>query len=187
MQVYPHEKTKRKDFIHTTIDELNEARKSTCMVWSPLHGYFKDSLTLCYKIQSTKIAIICITAFLVWLSCFLISHQWDWAWCTSNQVWYFWLFCSPWPHISLPVYTLNTNFQKAKHFCDRKWHSSLIELLSLWQNRVLEFKVLFFSWEIFYCLVAKLGKNSRILLFFEIISVLLMFEKYLTMYHFFLT
>ena len=209
-----------------------------CMVWSRLHGYFKDSLTLCYKIQSTKIAIICMTAFLVWLSCFLISHQWDWAWCTSNQVWYFWLFCSPWPHISLPVYTLNTNFQKAKHFCDRKWHSSLIELLrvrlvhvfknwkllfknfcgnicgwksvwkcvqcylktencclktltkhplSLWQNRVLEFKVLFFSWEIFYCLVAKLGKNSRILLFFEIISVLLMFEKYLTMYHFFLT
>ena len=187
MQVHPHEKTKRKDFIHTTIDELNEARKWRCMVWSRLHGYFKDSLTLCYKIQSTKIAIICITAFLVWLSCFLISHQWDWAWCTSNQVWYFWLFCSPWPHISLPVYTLNTNFQKAKHFCDRKWHSSLIELLSLWQNRVLEFKVLFFSWEIFYCLVAKLGKNSRILLFFEIISVLLMFEKYLTMYHFFLT
>ena len=158
-----------------------------CMVWSRLHGYFKDSLTLCYKIQSTKIAIICMTAFLVWLSCFLISHQWDWAWCTSNQVWYFWLFCSPWPHISLPVYTLNTNFQKAKHFCDRKWHSSLIELLSLWQNRVLEFKVLFFSWEIFYCLVAKLGKNSRILLFFEINNVLLMFEKYLTMYHFFLT
>ena len=72
MQVHPHEKTKRKDFIHTTIDELNEARKWRCMLWSRLHGYFKDSLTLCYKIQSTKIAI---TAFLVWLSCFLISHQ----------------------------------------------------------------------------------------------------------------
>ena len=26
MQVHPHEKTKRKDFIHPTIDELNEAR-----------------------------------------------------------------------------------------------------------------------------------------------------------------
>ena len=61
----------------------------------------KDSLTPCYKIQSTKIAIISITAFLVWLSCFLISHQWDWAWCRSNQVWYFWLFCSPVPHISV--------------------------------------------------------------------------------------
>ena len=87
-----------------------------CGLWSRLHGYFKDSLTLCYKIQSTKIAIICITAFLVWLSYFLISHQWDWAWCTSNQVWYFWLFCSP-RFIFLPLSekkdTLNTNFQKA--------------------------------------------------------------------------
>ena len=117
MQVHPHEKTKRKDFIHTTIDKLNEARRWTCMVWSPLHGYFKDSLTLCYKIQSTKIAKICITAFLIWLSCFLISHQWDWAWCRGNRVWYFWLFCSPRPHISFPVWkkdTLNTNFQKTK-------------------------------------------------------------------------
>ena len=26
MQVHPHEKIKRKDFIHPTIDELNEAR-----------------------------------------------------------------------------------------------------------------------------------------------------------------
>ena len=128
MQVHPNEKTKRKDFIHTTIDKLSEARKRRCMVWGRLHGYFKDSLTLCYNIQSTKIAIICITAFLVWLSCFLISHQWDWAWCTSNQIWYFWawctsnqiwyfwawctsnqiwyfwLFCSPRPHISLPVW-----------------------------------------------------------------------------------
>ena len=103
MQVHPNEKTKRKDFIHTTIDQLNEARKRRCMVWGRLHGYFKDSLTLCYNIQSTKIAIICITAFLVWLCCFLISHQWDWAWCTSNQVWYSWLFCSPCRHISLPV------------------------------------------------------------------------------------
>ena len=85
-------------FIHTTIDELIEARKWRCMVWSRLHGYFKDSLTLCYKIQSTKIAIICITAFLVWLSCFLISHQWDWAWCTSHQVWYF--------RLSLPVWKI---------------------------------------------------------------------------------
>ena len=28
MQVHPHEKTKRKDFINLTIDELNEARES---------------------------------------------------------------------------------------------------------------------------------------------------------------
>ena len=128
MQVHRHEKTKRKDFIHTAIDQLNEARKRRCMVWRRLHGYFKDSLTLCYNIQSMKIAIICITAFFVWLSCFLISHQWDWAWCTSNQVWYFWLFCSSPAYLS-PVWkkeTLNTNFQKTKHFCDKKWHNCTV-------------------------------------------------------------
>ena len=109
MQVHPYEKTKRKDFIHPTIDKLNEARKWRCMVRSRLHGYFKDSLTLCYRIQSTTIAIICITTFLVWLSCFLIRHEWDnWAWCTSNQVWYFWLFCSPRRHISVPVWKKKT-------------------------------------------------------------------------------
>ena len=89
--------------------------------------YFKDFLRLCYRIQSTKMP------FLVWPSCFLISHQWDWAWCTSNQVCYFWLFCSPCRHIYLPVWIkrrLTPNFQKAKHFCDRKY--DIAHSLSSW-------------------------------------------------------
>ena len=156
--------------IHPPIDELNEARKWRCMVWSRLHGYFKDSLTLSYKIQSTKIAIICITAFLVWLSCFLISHQWDWAWSTSNRSDIFDSFAL----LGRIILSLSTRltpiFKRQNTFVTGNDIAHSLRPWVFWQNRVLEFKVLFFSWEIFYCLVTKLGKkNSRILLFLKLL------------------
>ena len=113
--------------------QLMNARKWRCMAWSRLNGYFKDSLTKCYRIQSTKIAIL-----FGWPV--LISHQWDWAWCTSNQIWFFLtLLLSPTYLKSLCSFFQTTRFFRKQNTCDSKW-------------RVLEFKVLFFLWEIFYSL-----------------------------------